>query len=310
MKKIGIAQGVPDGLAEALTSRYQGEVEQVSSTTQNIGYEFVVSYDDLPVPSGVAIRRYVTHIDAVSPEWSVVAARHLLPEAARRGTPSPLCAPLPVESKKNCSQGAASVAVLHGKWASEISLRLKSHGIDNEEVAEAGASLLVVDGSSEGSGVYRIRFPMAAEIPVIGLVSNSCATDTIRHQSNGLLASSAEEIVLLASELLRNRPELKRLGFEARATVAEASWGRVARALLQQGRVGYPELEQLGSAAKYHRWVERLGHAAEWKDGQLLEHIEGLAMRQLNGSRQIGLKMREGLRKKMLERLIGKADSN
>jgi hypothetical protein len=59
MKKIGIAQGVPEGLVEALASRYQGEVEQVISTNQNIGYEFVVACDDLPVPPGVPIRRYV-----------------------------------------------------------------------------------------------------------------------------------------------------------------------------------------------------------------------------------------------------------
>jgi hypothetical protein len=310
MKKIGIAQGVPEGLAEAVASRYQGEVEQVISANENIGYEFVVAYDDLPVPPGVPIRRYVTHMDVVSSEWSVVAARHLLPEGLRRGTQWPIVAPLPVESRKNCSRDAATVAVLNGKWASEISVRLKSHGIDIEEVAVAGTPSLVIDGSSGGSGIYRIRFPMAAEIPVVGLVSNACATDTIRHQSNGLLGNSAEEIVLLASELLKNKPELKRLGFEARATVAEASWGRVARALLHERRVGYPELEQLGSAAKHHRWVERLGHAAEWKNGHLLENVEGLAMRQLNGGRQIDLKMREGLRKKMLERLIGKADSN
>jgi|TARA_B110000444_G_scaffold230794_1_gene238286 hypothetical protein len=310
MKKIGVAQGVPEGLVEALTSSYQGEVEQVMSSSQNTGYEFVVTCDDLPVPPGAPVRRYVTHTDVVSLEWSVVAARHLLPKALRRGIERPVVAPLPVEFKKNCSRDAATVAVLSGKWASEISVRLKSRGIDSEEVAGAGTSSLVIDASSEGSGVYRIRFPMAAEIPVVGFVSNPCARDTIRHQSNGLLGSNAEEIVLLTSELLKNKPELKRLGFEARATLAEASWGRVARALLHKGRVGYPELEELGSAAKYHRWVERLGHAAEWKDGHLVENVEGLAMRQTNGGRQISLKMREGLRKKMLERLIGEADSN
>ena len=240
MKKRRIAQRVPEGLAEAVASRYQGEVEQVISANENIGYEFVVTYDDLPVPPGVPIRRYVTHMDVVSSEWSVVAARHLLPKALRRGIERPVVAPLPVEFKKNCSRDAATVAVLNGKWASEISVRLKSHGIDIEEVAVAGTPSLVIDGSSGGSGIYRIRFPMAAEIPVVGLVSNACATDTIRHQSNGLLGSSAEEIVLLAMELLKNKPELKRLGFEARATVAEASWGRVARALLHERRVGYP----------------------------------------------------------------------
>lgn len=310
MKKIGIAQGVPEGLVEALTSRYKGEVEQVTSANQKTGYEFVVACDDLPVPSGVPIRRYVTHMDAVSSEWSVVAARHLLPEALRRGTQRPIVAPLPVKSIKKCSQGDATVAVLSGKWASEISAGLIQHGIDSEETAEAGATSLVIDASPEGSGIHRIRFPMAAEIPVVGLASNPCATDTIRHGSNGLLGSSVEEIVLLAGELLKNKPELKRLGFEARATLAEASWERVARALLQQGRVGYPELEQLGGAAKYYRWVERLGHATEWKDGLLLDNVEGLAMRQLSGDRQIGLKMREGLRKKMLKTLIGNADSN
>ena len=310
MKKIGIVQGVPEGLVAALNSRYNGELEQLTSVNQNTGYEFVVTCDDLPVPPGAPIRRYVTHVDVVSSEWSVVAARHLLPEALRRGTQRPVVAPLPVEPKKNCSQSGATVAVLSGKWASEISIRLRSHGIESEEVAESGASSLVIDASSEGSGIRRIRLPMATEIPVVGLISNPCAADTIRHRSTGLLGNHAEEIVTLVSELLKNKPELKRLGFEARATVAEASWERVARALLQQGRVGYPKLEQLGGEVKYHRWVERLGHAAEWKNGVLLENVEGLAMRQLSGGRQIGLKMGDGLRKKMLERLIGKADSN
>ena len=96
--RIGIASGTHcNQILAAVLRRTQVDAEIISSESTHRGYDIVLAVNDEPVPPGNEVRRYVTEPTPKVSEWTVVAARHLLPIAVERGIATPIAVPLPVE---------------------------------------------------------------------------------------------------------------------------------------------------------------------------------------------------------------------
>ena len=96
--QIGIATGAHcSQILAAVLRRTQVDAEIISPEGAHSGYDIVLAVNDEPVPPGNDVRRYVTQPIPEVSEWTVVAARHLLPMAVERGVATPIAVPMPVE---------------------------------------------------------------------------------------------------------------------------------------------------------------------------------------------------------------------
>jgi len=96
--RIGIASGTHcSQILAAVLRRTQVDAEIISSEGTHRGYDIVLAVNDEPVPPGNDVRRYVTEPTPEVSEWTVVAARHLLPIAVERGVATPIAVPTPIE---------------------------------------------------------------------------------------------------------------------------------------------------------------------------------------------------------------------
>ncbi|MDG2111999.1 MAG: hypothetical protein P8N02_05230, partial [Actinomycetota bacterium] len=107
--------------------------------------------------------------------------------------------------------------------------------------------------------------------------------------------------------LVLDRLEIARLGFEARAAVAEASWDRVLRALTLRGLGETPVLDGLGARAARALWSSRLGSASAWGDAELSDDLV-LTGSSLDDGRRIELGEVAALRRWSLRRGVSGVD--
>ena len=263
--RIGVAPGAyTNDLLAALDQRINIEAEIVSPERDPDEYRYVLAVDDDPVPPSNDVRRYITHQTPEASQWTVVAARHLLLSAVERGVALPIAVPMPVQPPRVNRGSHTGVTVLPGEHQQRVITILQSDGVsvlplDSQEVG------IVVDASRATSRVEPMRRAMAEEKVLIALSTNTAATDTIQHDTDGFLANSLDEISHLARRLVENESHRLRLGFEARRSVGSTSWDRVIRALLLDGRAGIPQLQTFSHLPAHTRWRQRLGHAHKWR---------------------------------------------
>ncbi|MEC9270222.1 MAG: hypothetical protein VYC75_06500 [Actinomycetota bacterium] len=277
MMRIGVAPGAyTNDLLAALDQRINIEAEIVAPERDPDEYRYVLAVDDDPVPPSNEVRRYITHQTPEASQWTVVAARHLLLSAVERGVALPIAVPMPVEPPRVNRGSHPGVTVLPGQDQQRVITILQSDGVsvlplDSQEVG------IVVDASRATSRVEPMRRAMAGEKVLIALSTNAAATDTIQHDTDGFLANDLDEISHLARRLVENESDRPRLGFEARRSVGSASWNRVIRALLLDGRAGIPHLQTFSHLPARTRWLQRLGHAHQWRTARYTEgaYIEG-----------------------------------
>ena len=266
--RIGVAPGAyTNDLLAALRRRINIEAEIVSPERDPDEYRYVLAVDDDPVPPSNDVRRYITRQTSEAPQWTVVAARHLLPIAVERGVALPIAVPMPVQLPHIDGGPHAGVTVLPGEQQHKVTTILQSDGMsvlpfDTHEVG------IVIDAATSTSQVEPMRRAMAEEKVVIALSLNPAAADTIRHDTDGFLTDGLNEISHLAQQLIENKSDRLRLGFEARRSVAFTSWDRVVRALLLDGRVGVPQFQTFSHLPARARWQQRLGHADRWRSAR------------------------------------------
>ena len=270
--RIGIAPGTYcSEIFTALSRRTNLDAEIISGESATSQYDIVLAVDDEPVPPGNDVRRYVTQATPEVSEWTVVAARHLLPIAVERGVATPIAVPMPVEFPSSDLPSRSGVLVLQSESQHQVIAKLQSAGIevflqDDHRVG------IIVDAATSTSRVEPLRQAMAKEKVVTALSTNAAATDTIRHDTNGYLVNDLDEIISSVQQVVEDESERSRLGFEARRSVASANWSRVVRALLLEGRVGMPQLETFSHLPAITRWQQRLGHASQWSSSRYNEH--------------------------------------
>lgn len=270
--RIGIASGTHcNQILAAVLRRTQVDAEIISSESTHRGYDIVLAVNDEPVPPGNEVRRYVTEPTPKVSEWTVVAARHLLPIAVERGIATPIAVPLPVEFPGSDLPSRSGVWVLQSEFQHQVIAKLRSAGIEVflQDDRRVG---IIVDAAASTSRVAPLRQAMAKEKVVIALSTNAAATDTIHHDTNGYLVNDLDEIVSSVQQIVEDESERSRLGFEARKSVASTNWSRVVRALLLEGRVGMPQLETFSHLPAITRWQQRLGHAHQWRSSHYNEH--------------------------------------
>jgi len=266
--RIGVTPGkYAQQLYDALRRRVEVQAEVVPPKSDGREYDLVVAVDDENAPEGAKTRRYITHHNAKTSSWDVVAARHLLPGAQKRGTKNPIAVPLPVTNPAPNRSTQTGLALFEDrqKQAATEMLKAAGHQVLNIDDPDVG---IVVDLSATMSSLERLRQAMSQEKVVIAMASNPAATDTIRDKSDGRLISTHSELIELVDGLLNNDFERQRLGFEARKAAASTSWTRVIRALLLEHRRGLPVLEHSSYLAARKRWIKRLGHAHPWKSAE------------------------------------------
>ena len=111
--RIGVAPGAyTNDLLAALRRRINIEAEIVSPEHDPGEYRYVLAVDDDPVPPNNEIRRYITHQTPEASQWTVVAARHLLPMALERGVALPIAVPMPVEPPR-VNRGSHTLSLIH-----------------------------------------------------------------------------------------------------------------------------------------------------------------------------------------------------
>lgn len=270
--RVGIASGTHcSQILAAVLRRIQFDAEIISAEDSHRGYDIVLAVNDEPVPPGNDVRRYITHRTPGVSEWTVVAARHLLPIAVERGVATPIAVPMPVEPPNSDPPPRSGVLVLQSESQRHVIAELQSAGIevflhDDHRVG------VIVDAAVSTSRVEPLRQAMAEEKVVTALFTNAAATDTIRHDTDGYLVNDLDEIVSAVQQIVEDESERSRLGFEARRSVASANWSRVVRALLLEGRAGMPQLETFSHLPAITRWQQRLGHAHQWSSSRYNEH--------------------------------------
>tara|TARA_B110000116_G_C16667138_1_gene504479 strand:+ start:21 stop:932 length:912 start_codon:yes stop_codon:yes gene_type:complete len=270
--RIGIASGTYcTQILAAVLRRPQVDAEIISSKGTHRGYDIVLAVNDEPVPPGNDVRRYVTELTPEVSEWTVVAARHLLPIAVERGVETPIAVPMPIEFPGSDLPSRSGVLVLQSESQHQVTAKLRSAGIEVflQDDCQVG---IIVDAAASTSRVEPLRQAMAKEKVVTALSTNAAATDTIRHDTNGYLVNDLDEIVSSVQQIVEDESERSRLGFEARKSVASANWSRVVRALLLEGRAGMPQLETFSHLPAIARWQQRLGHAHPWSSLSYNEH--------------------------------------
>jgi len=233
--------------------------------------DVVLSVDDGPAPRHPDTRRYVTA--GVTGARDVVAIRSQL-----RANGPRVCAPFPV-----------SVELLAVEPSKPID----------------PARILVVDPPR---GVREIREAMALEIVVVGLRDDAVLRDCIRPRTDGVLVATPADLDAAVANLRRRPDEVDRLGLEARAAVAGASWRRVARALLRRPLEAVPTLSPFGSSAVIQRWSPRLGSAGRWATARLDEDALVLDGQGAESAR-MDISSLSPLKRHALERAIAPSDA-
>ena len=269
--RIGIASGTHcNQILTAVLRRTKVDAEIISSKGAHREYDLVLAVNDEPVPPGSNVRRYVTDLTPKVSEWTVVAARHLLPTAVERGVVTPIAVPLPVEVPSSDLPSRSGVLVLQNESQHQVIAKLETAGIEVflEDDHRVG---IIVDAAASTSRVEPLRQAMAKEKVVIALFANAAATDTILHDTNGYLVQDLDQIVNAVQQIIEDESERSRLGFEARRSVGPANWSRVVRALLLEGRAGMPQLETFSHLPAITRWQQRLGHAHQWSSSRYNE---------------------------------------
>ena len=254
-----------DGLRLAVERHPRFDLAVGSTAGEPVACDFALAVDHGPAPDVAEVRRYLTAGTGCRPD--VVACRHQL---SSDGSDA-VVAPFPVEPPPIRGEDGLGVFV-RGPGADEASEALEGagHVVHSEIVADTA---VVLDSSPEYSDVAAVRRAMAAERVVIGLGSNHTLVDTIRPATDGLIVDDMRAALTEVDRLLRNPLELARLGFEARAATAEASWARVLRALTTRPLTRLPRLDSLGARAAAGAWRRRLGHAVPWSDAELSDEL-------------------------------------
>ena len=268
--RVGVASGRHAAqIHEALSQRVEIEADIVPPDADAKKYALILAVDDEIVPAGTETRRYVTHHKTQAPEWNVVAGRYLLTAAVDRGITNPIAVPLPFTTPASVKPPPKGVALLQDKLREDLTAALNAagHQVLNIDDPQVG---IVIDSALSTSEIEPLRNAMSEEKVVVAMRCNPAATDTIRHQSDGYLVSEYDQILAAVQELTANNLERKRVGFEARRTIATTNWARVTRALLLNNRHGMPDLEQFSCLPARQRWKDRLGHAHKWHSGQYL----------------------------------------
>jgi len=269
--RVGVASGrYATQIHEALTQRIGIEADIVPPDADAKKYDLILAVDDEIVPAGTETRRYITHHKTQAPEWNVVAGRHLLIAAMDKGITNPIAVPLPFTSPASVKPPQEGVALLQDEPREDLRAALDAagHQVLNINDPQVG---IVIDSAQSTSEIEPLRKAMSEEKVVVAMRCNPAATDTIRHQSDGYLVSEYDELLATVQELTTNNFERKRVGFEARRTIAATNWARVTRALLLNNRNGMPDLEQFSFLPARQRWKHRLGHAHKWHSGQYLD---------------------------------------
>ena len=273
---VGVTHGrYAQQIYDALTQRIGIQADFVSPEVDASKYDFVFAVDDEDAPKGAKTRRYVTHHNAKTSSWDVVAARHLLAGAKTRGTHNPIAVPLPVTTSISVKPTQTGVALVENEQRQDFTKLLNAAGHQVADIHDPEVGI-VVDLSPTTSCTEPMRQAMSQEKVVVAMASNPAATDTIHDQSDGRIISTYSKAVEVVDELINNDFERQRLGFEARKAVSSSSWTRVTRALLIENRRGVPVLEHSNRLAARKRWTQRLGHAHPWKFAQYVDdrHIE------------------------------------
>ncbi|MBG02003.1 MAG: hypothetical protein CL470_07015 [Acidimicrobiaceae bacterium] len=300
--KIGVAPGrFATAIHTALSQRANVEADILSNETDSTHFTFVIAVDDEPVPSRAPVRRYITHHLVQTTPWTVVAARHLLPGAAARGTTTPTMAPLPVSTPPLTTPPQPGVAILDRQNHKALEAALEDASIHVLAIDDPNVGILIDPYSSNGFA-EPLRDAMSQEKVVIAMQSNEAAKDTILHDTNGYLLNKPSDIRAAVEMLVTDNNERARLAFEARKSVTTANWQRVVRALLLNTRTGTPTLEQFSNLPAHKRWSKRLGHAHLWRSAEYDNGSITLEDRTLN-LHDLG-----PLRKTNLERSVPKRD--
>ena len=268
--RVGVASGRHAAqIHEALSQRVEIEADIVPPDADAKKYDLILAVDDEIVPAGTETRRYVTHHKTQAPEWNVVAGRYLLTAAVDRGITNPIAVPLPFTTPASVKPPPKGVALLQDKLREDLTAALNAagHQVLNIDDPQVG---IVIDSALSTSEIEPLRKAMSEEKVVVAMRCNPAATDTIRHRSDGYLFSEYGQLLPAVQELTTNNFERKRVGFEARRTIATTNWARVTRALLLNNRHGMPDLEQFSCLPARQRWKDRLGHAHKWHSGQYL----------------------------------------
>ena len=269
--RIGVTPGkYAQQIHDALTQRIGMQAEFIAPEVDAHKYDLVLAVDDEDAPPGAKTRRYVTHHKAKTSSWDVVAARHLLVDAEKRGAENPVAVPLPIAVATPIRPAQTGLALVENKQTQEFSKILNAAGHQVLDINDPEVGI-VVDLSATTSRIEPLRQAMSEEKVVIAMRANPAATDTIHDKSDGRLISSYNELKEVVEELVSNDFERQRLGFEARKAIANTNWARVVRGLLLDGRSGMPVLEHLSQLAAQKRWKERLGHAHPWKSAQYVD---------------------------------------
>jgi len=193
--------------------------------------DVVLSVDDGPAPRHPQARRYGTEGPAA--EHDVVATRSQL----QPGGPV-VCVAFPV--------------------ADDL---LRSDPLDPTDASR----IAVFD---RPASVRDVREAMAVETAIVGVRDDPVLRDCIRDRTDGLLVRNEGEAAEVAEALHRTPDEVDRLGLEARAAVARASWRAIARALLRRPLASMPRLRDEGALGVGPRWALRLGSASRWAAAQ------------------------------------------
>jgi len=300
--RVGVALGrYAPHITRALSQRIGIEAETVPPEFDAQEYDLFIAVDDEPVPHGKEVRRYITDHRVRAAQWTVVAARCLLTAAVEKGNRTPIAVPLPVDSPKLVHPPQTGVALLEEKHQTQLRDTFDSAGLEILEIDDPQVGI-VIDPSASESHLEPLRKAMSEEKVIVAMSSNTTAADTIQHNSNGYLLSQPLQIRPAIEELMRNDNERRRLGFEARKSIAAANWQRVIRALLLEGRTGNPYIEEFGPRSAKKRWKERLGHAHRWESARYSNNQLALL------DEQVDLSGLGQLRKMNIERTMSSGD--
>lgn len=269
---IGVAPGkYAQQIYDALTQRIYVRAEFVSPKVDASKYDVVFAVDDEDSPATANTRRYITHNNVNSTSWDVVAARHLLADAQKRGTQNPIAVPLPVTSADQVKTTQTGIAVVENRQNEEVTKVLNRAGHQIVDLHDPRVGI-VVDSSKTTSCTEPLRQAMSQEKVVVAMTSNLAATDTIHDKVDGRLIPGYGKLTETVDELVNDDFERQRLGFEARKSVSNTNWTRVTRALLIGNRKGMPIFENYSYLAARKRWTERLGHAHRWKFARYIDN--------------------------------------
>lgn len=220
--------GVPgdeahDPLAAAVAQRPGHVLRLVASGDDAASCDVVVAMSRTPTPVHGDVRRYLTAGPVNGPD--VAACRHQLVA----GRPA-IVAPLPVDDVVLCQPTALTVAVAgEGDAAATVAGAMADRGCRVVPVSDPHAGVVAVVEPVE---VGSLRRWMAEGRAVVAFGGDMVAADTINHRSEGVLVEGITALVEEVVALARDGDERARIGLEASLAIREASWARLARALL------------------------------------------------------------------------------